>query len=65
MESVSPFKFAFVPNKKHAKEEEKVGGVGRLEVQIEFGIHELNEVVEGKELGTHAGLVAEEVPFLE
>lgn len=33
-------------------------------MEIEGGIHELNEVVEGKELRAHAGLVAEEIALL-
>ncbi len=33
-------------------------------MQVEGGVHELDEVVEGKELGAHAGLVAEEVALL-
>lgn len=33
-------------------------------MQVELRIHELDEVVDGEELGAHAGLVAEEVVFL-
>lgn len=57
-------KFALVPDEQHAEEEEEVGGVCGLEVEVEGGVHELDEVVEGEELGAHAGLVAEEVTFL-
>ena len=34
-------------------------------MQVKFGIHELDEVVEGEKLGVHTGLVAEKIPFLE
>ena len=34
-------------------------------MQVEFGVHELHEVVECEKLGTHTRLVAEEVTFLE
>lgn len=63
-ENVRPFEFALVPDNQHAEEKEEVGAVGGLEVQVELGVHELNEVVDGEELGAHAGLVAEEVLFL-
>lgn len=32
-------------------------------MQVESGIHELHEVVEGEQLGAHTGLVPEEIPF--
>lgn len=35
-----------------------------MEMEVQSGIHELDEVVEGKKLGAHAGLIAEEVTFL-
>jgi len=57
-------KFALVPDEQHAEEEKKVGGVGGLEVEVEGGVHELDEVVEREKLGAHAGLVAEEVALL-
>lgn len=63
-EDVCPFELALVPDEKHAEEEEKVGAVGGLQVQVELGVHELDEVVNREELGAHAGLVAEEVLFL-
>lgn len=53
-EHVGPFKLALVPDKKHAEEEKEVGRVGGLEVEVEGGIHELNEMVEGKKLCAHA-----------
>lgn len=34
-------------------------------MEVEGWVHELNEVVEGEELGAHAGLVAEEIALLE
>ena len=34
-------------------------------MEIEGWVHELNEMVKGKELGAHAGLIAEEVALLE
>lgn len=34
-------------------------------MQVEGWIHELDEVVEGQELGAHAGLVAKEIALLE
>ena len=61
---VRPFKFAFVPDEQHAEEEEKIRRIGFLEVEIEGGVHELDEVIEGEKLGSHAGLVAEEVALL-
>lgn len=63
-EDVRPFKFALVPNDQHTEEEEKVGAVGGLEVQVELRIHELDKMVDGEELGAHAGLVTEKVVFL-
>lgn len=36
-----------------------------MEVEVESRIHELDKVVESKELGTHARLVAKEVSLLE
>lgn len=30
--NIAPFEFALIPDKKHAKEEEKVGRIGGLEV---------------------------------
>jgi hypothetical protein len=56
--------FPFIPDEEHPEEEKEVGRVGGLEVEVEFGIHELDKVVEGQKLSTHAGLVAEEVSFL-
>lgn len=46
--NVDPFEFAFVPNKKHAEEEEEVRRVGGLEVQVELWVHQLDQVVQGK-----------------
>lgn len=34
-------------------------------MEVEGGIHELDKMVESKELGAHARLVTEEVAFLE
>ena len=34
-------------------------------MQVERGVHELDEMVEGEELEAHAGLVAEEVALLQ
>lgn len=42
---VDPFELALVPDEEHAKEEEEVGRVGGLEVEVEFRVHELDEVV--------------------
>lgn len=36
-----------------------------MEVEVESRIHELDKVVESKELGSHARLVAKEVSLLE
>lgn len=33
-------------------------------MEVELRVHELDEVVNGEELGVHAGLIAEEVLFL-
>ena len=63
-EHVGPFEFALVPNEQHSEEKEEVCRVGGLEVQVKLGIHELDKVVECRELLAHAGLVAEEVPLL-
>jgi hypothetical protein len=35
-----------------------------LEVEVEFWVEELDEMVEGGELEAHAALIAEEVSFL-
>ncbi len=32
-------------------------------MKVEGWVHELDEVIEGQELGAHAGLVAEEITF--
>ena len=61
---IRPFELALVPDQQHAEEEEEIGRVGRLQVQIEFGVHKLYEVVESEKLGAHARLVAEEITFL-
>ena len=63
-QDVQPGEFALVPDEQHAEEEEKVCGVDALEVQVEFWVEELDEVVEGSELEAHATLVAKEVAFL-
>lgn len=63
-EHIYPFEFALVPDEQHTEEEEKVGRVGTLEVEVEVRIHELDEVIECEELGTHAGLIAEKVTLL-
>lgn len=63
-QNVRPLELALVPDEEHAEEEEEVGGVCFLEVEVEGGVHELDEVVEGEELSAHAGLVAEEVALL-
>ena len=34
-------------------------------MKIKSWIHELDEVVQGQKLGSHAGLIAEEISFLE
>lgn len=34
-------------------------------MEIEGWVHELDEMVEGQELGAHAGLVTQEVSFLD
>lgn len=61
---VGPFKFPLVPDKEHSEEEEKVGAVRGLQMEVELRVHKLDEVVNGEELGAHAGLIAEEVLFL-
>lgn len=33
-QGVDPFEFALVPDEEHAEKEEKVGGVGGLEVEV-------------------------------
>ena len=33
-------------------------------MEVEGRVHELDEVVEGEELGAHAGLITEEIAFL-
>lgn len=53
-EDIGPFELALVPDKKHAKEEEKIGGVGGLKVQVEGWIHKLDEMIESEQLGAHA-----------
>ena len=61
---VGPGELALVPDEQHAEEEEEVGRVGGLQVQVELRVEELHELVEGGELGAHAGLVAEEIGLL-
>ena len=63
-QDIRPLEFTLVPDEQHAEEEEEVGRVGGLEVQVELGVHELDKVVKGEELGTHTGLIAEEVALL-
>ena len=62
-EHICPLKLALIPDKQHSEEEEKVGRVGFFEVEVEGGVHKLDEVVECEKLIAHAGLVAEEVSF--
>jgi hypothetical protein len=61
---VGPLKFSLVPNQKHAEKEEEICRVSRLKMKVEFGVHELYEVVECCELLAHAGLVSQEVTLL-
>lgn len=63
-ESIRPLKLSLIPHQKHAKEEEKVGRICRLEMSIELRIHQLNKMIEGKELGPHARLITKEISFL-
>lgn len=42
---ICPIELTLVPDKQHAKEEEEICGVCRLEVHVEFGVHELNEMI--------------------
>ena len=51
---IRPFELALVPDEEHSEKEEKVGGVSRLKMKIEGGIHELNKMVEGQKLLAHA-----------
>ena len=60
-QDITPVELALVPDEQHAEEEEEVGRVGGLEVQVELWVEELDELVERGELGAHAGLVAHEV----
>ena len=60
---IGPFKFALVPNKKHAEKEEEVCGVSRLQMQIQGRIHKLYQVIEREELSAHPRLVAQEIAF--
>ena len=46
--NVYPFEFALVPDKQHAEEKEEVGRVSRLEMEIKFRIHELDEIIESQ-----------------
>jgi len=62
--NISPLELALVPYQQHAKEEEEVSRVSGLEVEVERGIHQLDEMIKGEELSSHAGLVTEEVSFL-
>lgn len=58
---VAPFELALVPDEQHAEEEEEIGRVGRLEVEVEGRVEELDELVQRGQLGAHTGLVAHEV----
>lgn len=60
-QDVGPVELALVPDEQHAEEEEEVGAVGGLEVGVQPGVHELDEVVERAQLVPHPGLVAQEV----
>ena len=42
MQDVGPGELALVPDEQHAEEEEEIGGVSRLEVEVENGIQELD-----------------------
>lgn len=63
VQHVQPRELALVPDEQHAEEEEEVGGISALEVQVKFWVHELDEVVEREKLFTHAALVTEKVPL--
>lgn len=43
--NIRPCKLALVPYKKHPEEEEKVRAIGRLEMEVKLGVHELNELI--------------------
>ena len=45
-EHVRPVELTLEPHEQHAKEEEEIGRFGRLEMQVQLGVHELHEVVE-------------------
>ena len=64
-QDVAPWELALVPHYKHAEKEEEIGAVGGLQVQVQRRVHQSDEVIEGQELSAHAGLITEEVAFLD
>jgi hypothetical protein len=63
-QDIGPFEFSLVPDKEHTEEKEEVCGIGGLEMEIEFRIHNLDEMIECKKLFAHAGLIAKEIALL-
>lgn len=61
---IIPRELSLVPDKQHAEEKEKVRTVSALEVQVQLRIHQLYEVVECKQLKSHARLIAKKVALL-
>lgn len=62
--NIWPLELPLIPHQQHAEKEEKVGAVGRLEVQIQLRIHQLYQMVKRQQLRTHSGLIPKEVVFL-
>lgn len=61
---ISPLKLSLIPHQEHAEEEKEICRVGRLEMQVQLRIHELDKVVECCELLAHTRLVPQEVSLL-
>lgn len=63
MQNISPRELPFIPNQQHPEEEEKVGRIRALEMQVKLRVHELHEMIEREKLFSHPALVPQEVPL--
>lgn len=63
-QNICPLELALVPDKEHAEKEKEIGRVSGLEMEIEFGVHELHQVIERHELLAHTRLITKEVSLL-
>lgn len=64
-ENVRPRELTLVPDQQHPKKEEEIGAVGGLKMQIQLRVDKLDQMIQSHQLSAHAGLIPEEIPFLD